>query len=77
MFTCGRAGFHGFAGTWADAEDGELSGQPIEQGAVDSCAGFRLTLPAGRSATLHAWLCAGSGQAEVVALDAMVRQTGA
>ncbi|HEY0408972.1 MAG TPA: glycoside hydrolase family 15 protein, partial [Candidatus Dormibacteraeota bacterium] len=76
MFTWGRAGFHGFAGTWADAEDGELGGQPIEQGAVDSCAGFTLTLPAGRSTTLHAWLCAGTDQRSVVALDAMVRQTG-
>jgi GH15 family glucan-1,4-alpha-glucosidase len=76
MFTCGRAGFHGFAGTWADAEDGELDAQPIEQGAVDSCAGFRVTLPAGRSATLHAWLCAGTSHRQVVALDAMVRQTG-
>jgi GH15 family glucan-1,4-alpha-glucosidase len=76
MFTCGRAGFHGFAGTWADAEDGELDGQPIEQGAVDSCAGFTLSLPAGRSVTLHAWLCAGTDQRSVVALDAMVRQTG-
>jgi len=76
MFTCGRAGFHGFAGTWADAEDGELSGQAIEQGAVDSCAGFRLTLPAGRSATLHAWLCAATSHRQVVALDAAVRRTG-
>ena len=76
MFTCGRAGFHGFAGTWADAEDGELDGQAIEQGAVDSCAGFRLSLPAGRSASLTAWLCAGTAQQEVVALDAMVREAG-
>ncbi len=73
MFTCGRAGFHGFAGTWADAEDGELGGQAIEQGAVDCCAGFALSLPAGRSASLHAWLCAGTDHEEVVALDAMVR----
>jgi glucoamylase len=77
MFTCGRASFHGYAGTWADAEDGHLSGHTIEQGAVDSCVGFRLFLPAGRTATIYAWLCAGTAYRQVVALDATVRELGA
>lgn len=38
---CGLAGVMGLEGTWRDAEDGLLSGKPIEQGSVDSVFGFR------------------------------------
>lgn len=72
-FTTGRAGFDGFAGSWVDAEDGVLSGHPIEQGAVDSCVGFRVRVAAHRTARLHAWLCAGTSYRDVVGLDAAVR----
>jgi len=36
QFATGTAGFGGAEGTWRDAEDGELGGNPIAQGAVDS-----------------------------------------
>ncbi|TMC50543.1 MAG: glycoside hydrolase family 15 protein [Chloroflexi bacterium] len=74
MFTCGRAGYHGLAGTWADAEDGELTGHPIEQGAVDSCAGLRVQLPASGHATVSGWLCVATAYREVAALDELVRR---
>lgn len=35
-YACGVKGFGGMEGTWRDAEDGELSMKPIEQGSVDS-----------------------------------------
>src|SRR5215213_24975 len=35
-YATGTAGFHGAEGTWRDAEDGHLQGNPIAQGAVDS-----------------------------------------
>ena len=35
-FATGTSGFHGAEGTWRDAEDGHLQGNPIAQGAVDS-----------------------------------------
>src|SRR5205807_7878479 len=76
MFTAGRAGFQGFAGSWADAEDGELSGHAIEQGAVDSCAGFRAELPASGTVTVHGWLCVATAYREVTALDRTVRELG-
>jgi len=76
MFTCGRAGHHGFAGCWADAEDGELSGHAIEQGAVDSCIGLRVTVPAGGHVSVFGWLCAASAYREVAALDHRVRELG-
>jgi oligosaccharide amylase len=47
----------GKQGTWKDAEDGELGGNPIAQGSVDSTVGFDLgVLPAGGSRTLYIWL---------------------
>ena len=35
-YSCGRAGIGDSEGTWRDAEDGELSMNAIQQGAVDS-----------------------------------------
>lgn len=39
---CGMNGVMGLEGTWRDAEDGVLSGKPIEQGSVDSVFGIRV-----------------------------------
>lgn len=39
---CGLNGVMGLEGTWRDAEDGVLSGKPIEQGSVDSVFGIRV-----------------------------------
>ncbi len=36
QFACGITEFGDLEGTWRDAEDGELSGNPIAQGSVDS-----------------------------------------
>ena len=47
-FATGNAGFGGAEGTWRDAEDGELGGNPVGQGAVDSTIMTRVALgPAG------------------------------
>jgi len=47
-FATGNAGFGGAEGTWRDAEDGELGGNPVGQGAVDSTIMTRVTVgPAG------------------------------
>jgi GH15 family glucan-1,4-alpha-glucosidase len=75
LYTTGRTGIHGLAGTWADAEDGELSGHAIEQGAVDSCIGFALLVPSGGAASLHLWMCVATAYRQVKALDQMVRET--
>ena len=59
-YAIGLKAFNGAEGTWRDAEDGELGRNAIAQGAVDSTAGFRLTLPPGGSATLYYWLLVGT-----------------
>ncbi|HEX5323998.1 MAG TPA: glycoside hydrolase family 15 protein, partial [Capsulimonadaceae bacterium] len=51
--------FGGAEGCWRDAEDGELSGNAIAQGSVDSVVGFRMPLQAFGQSTLRLWLTAG------------------
>ena len=53
-------------GTFRDAEDGELSGNRIAQGAVDSVCGVDLMLAPGESTTVEAWLAAGLSLDEVL-----------
>ena len=66
----------GREGTWRDAEDGELSGNPVAQGAVDSVAGFGLRLPAGGSQTLYYWLAVGGDFETVARTNRLVRERG-
>jgi glucoamylase len=70
---CGTKEVAGREGTWRDAEDGELSGNPIAQGSVDSTVGVTLRLPAGGTAAVHHWTAAGTHYREVVTIDSVVR----
>ncbi len=66
----------GREGTWRDAEDGELSGNPIAQGSVDSVGGLRFVVPGGSSREVYAWLAIGDSYEEVKALnDFVVKRT--
>lgn len=75
-FAAGNKGVPGQEGTWRDAEDGVLSGNPIAQGAVDSVAGVHLTPDAGAAATLYFWVAAGKSWREVQDLDERIRKRG-
>lgn len=72
-FACGTSEAFGKEGTWRDAEDGVLSGNPIAQGSVDSTMGIPLQVPAQGSATLDYWMAAGRSFSEVSRLDEVVR----
>jgi len=65
QFATGTCGFRGAEGTWRDAEDGRLSGNPISQGAVDSTIGASVTLGAGASATVYYYLVVATSFDEV------------
>ena len=54
----GQKGMPGKEGTFRDAEDGELSRNPIAQGAVDSVVGASCDLPANGSARVYYWIAA-------------------
>jgi GH15 family glucan-1,4-alpha-glucosidase len=66
----------GMEGTFRDAEDGRLSGNPIAQGSVDSVAAFCLELAAYGRARASYWICAGTSWEEVRRLDRLVKHKG-
>ena len=67
-YATGTAGFHGAEGTWRDAEDGHLQGNPIAQGAVDSTVCCHVRLPADGEATIYMVLVAGESREDLVEL---------
>ena len=72
----GTAEARGLRGTWVDAEDGVLSGNPVAHGSVDSTIGLHARLAPGEPSVLSAWLCTGTSMDEVVALQRRVRAGG-
>jgi len=73
-FAIGTKDAPGKEGTWRDAEDGELSRNPVAQGSIDSVGMVAATVPAGGSSTLVFWLAAGQSYDEVREADKLVRE---
>lgn len=67
-FATGKKRQPEWEGTWRDAEDGELSGNPIAQGSVDSVIGIHLPLAAGGESVCHYWMAVGRSYPEAEAL---------
>lgn len=72
QYSTGIKRFGGAEGTWRDAENGWLSGNPIAQGSVDSTISFQLELPAQGQETLYYWLVLGKNYQEVSTLNDFV-----
>ncbi len=68
QYACGEKDRGQLEGTWRDAEDGELSKNPIAQGSVDSVIASHLTLDAKSEGTCFYWICAGEKWEDVKAL---------
>jgi GH15 family glucan-1,4-alpha-glucosidase len=64
QYAVGNYGIEGKAGTFLDASDGELSGNAVEHGGVDSVIRFRSSLGAGASTSLDYWIIATSTQTD-------------
>jgi GH15 family glucan-1,4-alpha-glucosidase len=62
QYAVGNYGIEGKAGTFLDAEDGELSANPVEHGGVDSVIRFQRHLKAGEQAIIDYWIIAASSQ---------------
>ena len=76
QYAVGRKESSATEGTWRDAEDGLLSGNPVTQGAVDSVGAVHCTLPPNGEATVYAWMAAGTDYAQVRLLDKLTREKG-
>jgi oligosaccharide amylase len=66
----------GKEGTWRDAEDGQLSGNAVAQGSVDSAIALHLDVPGRGSATSWYWIAAGQDFRQVTRINRSVRQKG-
>lgn len=64
QYAVGNYGIEGKAGTFLDASDGELSGNAVEHGGVDSVIRFRRQIGAQDSTTLDYWVIAASSQSD-------------
>jgi oligosaccharide amylase len=71
-FATGTSGFHGAEGTWRDAEDGHLQGNPIAQGAVDSTIAHHVHMPADGERTIYMVLIAAESREELLSLHKWV-----
>jgi glucoamylase len=76
QYAVGQKEVAGREGTWRDAEDGSLSGNPIAQGSVDSVIGLTLTVPGLSRGAASYWLAAGESWQQVRQLDLLVRRKG-
>ena len=65
QYAVGIYAIEGRVGTFADAEDGELSGNPVEHGGVDSVIRFNRHLSGGQSTTIDYWVIVASSQTDV------------
>jgi GH15 family glucan-1,4-alpha-glucosidase len=74
QYAVGNYGIEGKAGTYLDAEDGELSDNAVEHGGVDSVIRFRSPLGGGESATVDYWIIAASSQNDAAAVHATFKQ---
>ncbi len=61
-------------GTWKDAEDGVLGGNPIAQGSVDSVIGIPLTLDPGEKEICYYWIAAGKNWDEVKVTNDLIKK---
>jgi GH15 family glucan-1,4-alpha-glucosidase len=62
QYAIGNYGIEGKQGTFKDAEDGELSGNSVEHGGVDSVIRFAFEIGAGEEKKLDYWIAAASSQ---------------
>jgi GH15 family glucan-1,4-alpha-glucosidase len=76
QYAIGQKEGDGKEGTWRDCEDGQLSSNPVAQGAVDSSVSFKLEIPPHGYGIIHYWIAAGTNLNEVRALDAHVKDIG-
>lgn len=62
QYSVGNYGIEGKEGTWRDAEDGELSGNAVEHGGVDSVLSNTVVLAPQSEAVLEYWVVAADSQ---------------
>ncbi len=73
QYAVGNYAIEGKAGTYLDAEDGELSDNAVEHGGVDSVIRFRRHMRGGQSAAIDYWVIAASCQSDAQTTHTMFK----
>lgn len=76
QYAIGLNGIEGKAGVYKDAEDGELSGNNVEHGRVDSVFRFRIELNGHDSTHIQYWIAAGKSQREALVIHKRLQSEG-
>ncbi|HET8575259.1 MAG TPA: glycoside hydrolase family 15 protein [Candidatus Paceibacterota bacterium] len=71
-YTTGVFGIEGKEGSFRDAEDGQLSGNPIEHGPADSVLGLYADYAPGEQKTIHYWIVAAKDIERAIELNNLV-----
>ncbi len=75
-FATGQKESFGREGTWRDAEDGILEGNPIAQGSVDSTVSFKFEIEPLSESIVYYWIACGKNLEKVKELDLVAKNTG-
>lgn len=76
QYAIGAHGIEGHEGVYRDAEDGELSGNNVEHGRVDSVLRFSLHLEAHDSSRVNYWIAAGTAIDDAMELHRLILSDG-
>ncbi len=76
QFSVGNYGIEGKEGTYRDAEDGELTGNAVEHGGVDSVIRFNLELAGNSTNFIDYWIVAADSQYSAEKIDRKLREDG-
>ncbi len=69
QFVTGQKESFGKEGTWKDAEDGDLQGNSLAQGSVDSTVSFNIEIEPHSSNKLCCWIACGKDLNQIKNLD--------
>ena len=75
-YATGTSGFQGAEGTWRDAEDGHLQGNPIAQGSVDSTIARHVSIEPEGEKTVYMLMIAGRSREELLELHRWLLKRG-
>ena len=76
QYCVGNYGIEGKEGTWRDAEDGELSGNAVEHGGVDSVVSNNLEVEANSKVVVDYWVVAADSQYSAEKVHASILEEG-
>ncbi len=72
----GLFGIENHEGSYRDAEDGELGGNNVEHGRVDSILRFTLHIKGHSSSRVHHWISAGMSNREALYIHKQIQESG-